>query len=182
MREKLDDDKIRFLLRTWPEFVFDYFYDYYKPKLIRNAELRVHDPDVAADIAQESIAYLWDKREWILSQPDLNIELFLFTITRNKAISYFKRTKIFDKSKEVNDDFMSPDDSSLQQDTEERDRNIWIMIAKFPRRERQCLTLKFQQEMSIDEIALELGIAKKTVEMAITSAYKRLGNHRDLLL
>jgi RNA polymerase sigma factor (sigma-70 family) len=178
MPEKLSNERIRYLLKTWPEFVFDYFYDYYKPKLIRHAEWRTHDPNVAADIAQDAITYLWDRREWLLSQPQIDIEIFLITITRNKAISYFKREQLFDKSKEIDDDFIVPsEDPNTEQDLEERDRNIWDVISKFPKREMECLTLKFKHEMSIDEIAVELGIARKTVEMNITRAYKRMRDH-----
>ena len=45
----------------------------------------LHDPDLAKDIAQESLLALWEKREII--DPEKNIRAFLYTISRNKAIN-----------------------------------------------------------------------------------------------
>lgn len=45
----------------------------------------IHNPDLAKDIAQESLLTLWEKRELI--NPDKNIRAFLFTIARNKSIN-----------------------------------------------------------------------------------------------
>lgn len=48
----------------------------------------LHDPDLAKDIAQESLLTLWEKRNLI--DPEKNLRAFLYTIARNKAINELK--------------------------------------------------------------------------------------------
>ncbi len=48
----------------------------------------LHDPDLAKDIAQESLLTLWEKREII--DPEKNIRALLYTIARNKSINELK--------------------------------------------------------------------------------------------
>lgn len=48
----------------------------------------LHDPDLAKDIAQESLLTLWEKRGII--DPEKNIRAFLYTIAKNRAINELK--------------------------------------------------------------------------------------------
>lgn len=48
----------------------------------------LHDPDLAKDIAQESLLTLWEKRDLI--DPGKNLRAFLYTIARNRAINELK--------------------------------------------------------------------------------------------
>ncbi len=48
----------------------------------------LHDPDLAKDIAQESLLTLWEKRGII--DPEKNLRAFLYTIAKNRAINELK--------------------------------------------------------------------------------------------
>lgn len=51
---------------------------------------------------------------------------------------------------------------------------ILQIIARFPKRERECLMMKIEEELHNEEIALRLGVGVKAVEKSLTSAKKRL--------
>ena len=53
-------------------------------------------------------------------------------------------------------------------------REIREIISTFPRREKECLLMKIDKEMTTEQIAVELNVSKKAVERSVTSANKRL--------
>ena len=50
---------------------------------------------------------------------------------------------------------------------------IWQLIDTFPGSERECLVMKFIEDMTVDEIAQNMNVTRKAVERTSTSAYRR---------
>src|ERR1700733_13832969 len=136
MPEKLDNERLRYFLSTWPEFAIEYLDRYYKPRLIRQAEWKIHDAAAAEDIAQDTIVHIWKYRAWIVAQVGLNIENYMARVTRNMAITYYKRS-LFQadiRPEDISDEGLISFDPNPTQDEIERDRIIWEIILKFPLR------------------------------------------------
>lgn len=70
----------------------------------------------------------------------------------------------------------SPVENSIEIKLIALEDKIWLrnLIKNFPRRERECLLLKLDEELSLDEIAARLKVSRKAVERSLTSANKRL--------
>lgn len=59
-------------------------------------------------------------------------------------------------------------------------QEILDIIARFPKRERECLMMKIEEELHNEEISLRLGVGIKMVEKSLTSAKKRLRKRLQL--
>lgn len=59
-------------------------------------------------------------------------------------------------------------------------QEILEIIARFPKRERECLMMKIEEELHNEEISSRLGVGIKMVEKSLTSAKKRLRKHLQL--
>lgn len=173
---------IKNLLLFFPERAIEFLYRDYYNSLLRVAEKRTHDIDVAEDMVQEAFADVWENRQRIAQDENVFVIAHLFTIVNNKAINYYKREvwlndslKKYLNGAEVNS--ARPTDANLT--SLEDEKPIWKIIATFPPKERECLTLKHRVGMSNDEIAKHLKITVKGVERSVTSAYKRLRTYNS---
>lgn len=168
---------IKNLLLFFPERAIEFLYRDYYNILIRVSERRTHDHDAAEDIVQEAFADIWENRQRLAQDENVFIVAHLFTIVDNRSINFYKRAmwlhKTLDqyfKSNEFNT--AQTNDASLI--SHEDEKPIWRIIATFPLKEKECLTLKHRVGMSNEEIAKQLKITIKGVERSVTSAYKRL--------
>lgn len=172
-----DNDRLKNLLLLWPERAMEYLYEDYYDSLIRISERKTHSHKAAEDIVQEAFAYIWENRHRLIQNNKLYMVPLLFTIVKNRSINHYKKNLWLSESKAkflngLQSTIYQPNDSeptSLQEA-----KPIWHIIATFPKKERECITLKHQHNMSNDEIAKHLKISKKAVERSVTSAYKRL--------
>ena len=183
MQEKLDNETLRLFLNSWPDRALKYLYKFIKPKLLIASEKKTHDAAASKDIVQEAILEIWEKREWILAQPDLIIENYLYAITIFRSINHFKHVHMMRRNARAISLETEPyvDAEEYGKAMEEKDAAIWNVIATFPSRQRECITLKYQHKMSHSQIGRSLGISIKTVDAHIMGAYKRLRDVPDLL-
>jgi len=177
----MDDDTLRKFLFAWPEKAIEYLYRHYFSELVRNAMHRVTDLGAAEDIAQESLADLWENHEHICSKVASPVVQYLFTIVKNKSIDYVHKRD----SPSQNFLFYVADlpelplaDTNDVRKEGQLSATLWNILATFPRRERQCLVMKHYRRMSLEEIATEMDVTRKAVERSMTCAYKRLEAYR----
>ena len=177
MSDSSENDRLKNLLLFWPERAIKYLYEDYYDNLIRVSERKVHDRKAAEDIVQEAFADVWENRGQLTQHESLFVVPYLFTVVRNKSINFYKRSLWLHESlikyrngHQFNHGLLREPDLISAED----DKPIWRIIATFPPKEKECLTLKHKENMSNDEIAKHLNISKKAVERSVTSAYKRL--------
>jgi len=170
----MENENFRKLLNDWPEKAVETLFDYFYAKLVSVSLRRTQDREAAEDIVQEAFAYIWQKHK-IIARENINIEPYLMTIVRNKSVTWIEQS-IRARSETVlyfnTVSFIEEPDEELLIIAEKK-KLIWKIICEFPRRERQCLILKFYQGMPGAEIARTLEISIKSVERSLTSAYKR---------
>ena len=165
------------LLLAWRDRSVDYLYEHYYSSLVHIAERKTHDRKASEDIVQEAFIEVWQKSEWLAMQKDLLIGPYLIGTVKNKAITLFhQRSRLGERrSSYVLDDLLSTivskESEIIQSD---KYQTLRAVVATLPPRERACTEMRFFQEMSIEAIAIRLGISVKAVEKNITSALKRL--------
>jgi RNA polymerase sigma factor (sigma-70 family) len=172
----INDERFRKLLRAYPMEAIKVLYDLHYKNLLLIAMNLTCDRKAAEDIVQDTFLILYTKRNEISKEHEKGIENYLVRIVRNRSVSFYKRTRHFDID---NLDFLKQytgTENAVEVSLIEKElvTEMRTQISNFPRRERQCLFMKIDREMSLDQIAAELNISRKMVEKSQTKALKRL--------
>lgn len=156
------------------------FHDFF-PKLYRFSYEFVKDKEIAREIAHESFIKLWEARQKL--KPDSNIEAFLFTICKNSCLNFLKHKRVIinyqeEKSHTINEieilegalasqNFIPFDFAVLKE-------QIDNAINKLPEQCRNVFELSRFKKKKYHEIASILNISPKTVEAHISLALRKL--------
>jgi RNA polymerase sigma-70 factor, ECF subfamily len=168
----IDNERFRRLLRLRPGKALKLVYDLYYQSLCSLALYLTRDVDASKDIVHDTFLILWSERKKLSKHHDKSIEHYLVRIVRNKSVSYYKRKKTIDiDALLMITDFAEVEDNPIELELMVEMRKV---IAGFSRREKECLLLKIDQRMSLDHIALHLGVSRKMVEKSQNNAMKKL--------
>ena len=148
---------------------FEILYMRHKDYVIRVALRFVPDNDSALDVLQETFSYLL--RKFPPSGPGLtltaNLTSLLYTVAKSSAISLMRKANRFPPS-----DTFQPDD--LQAATISHHPGIEPLLGELSEERRELLTLRFVDDMSLQEIASLLQIPLGTVKSRLHLAIKQL--------
>lgn len=177
--DQFENSKFRKLLSSYPPKALKFLYKEYASKLIAFSVSFTHDSDASEDIVQETFNLVWEKHEELANDHDMPIEAYLYRVVRNKSISHFKSTQAVQKKMDAYLSAFQDTALSIEQVIIERESfgRIRLAIAGFPRRERECLLMKVDEDLSTAEIADVLDVSVKAVQRSLTCAYKRLRLH-----
>lgn len=158
---------------------FEKVYRYFYPRLNHFAKQYVIDPEVSRNIVQDVFTELWDKRDTL--QEDTNLNAWLFTVTKNKSlkiISHRKSQKNYDnylKSRQLNVNFISLSDFDTSNFViEELQTHINAALEKLSPSCRKVFEMSRFENQKNREIAGELKLSIKTVEAHISKALRSL--------
>jgi len=180
----IDSDRFRHMLRLQPELAIEQLSKYHLKDLYKISFGLTGSHVATQEIVQETLIHVWEKRKELSANTHQSIQHYLVKVVRNKSISYFtlrERLRIYAyryQRRERNALDVAPVESSIV--NAERDELVWRILENFPRRERECLMMRFVDELSPDDIAARLGIGRKAVEGNITRANKRLREYAHL--
>lgn len=179
--EAINDHELRKLLLSFPRQAVKFLYERYRNGLFKIAFSLTHDKAASEDIVQETFVYIWENCREIGKPDGRSILHYMVRIVRNKSVSYYKNNLYLSKQKIkfLRDYAGDLADHSFETqfvhlDVTQEIRNV---IASFPRRERECLLMKIDEELGKMEISARLNISVKAVERSLTSAKKRLQKH-----
>ena len=133
----------------------------------------VPDKDTAKDITQKVFIRLWEQREKM--DPEQNINSYLFIAVKNRCLNYIRDNKKY-RSKVLD---LDCGDIDLQIETdnfelEALQEKIASALNELPEKCRLVFEMSRFREMKYREIAEELNIAQKTVEAHMSKAMKLL--------
>lgn len=151
--------------------LFEMFYPKVKIFLVKFLK----DENTAEDISQDIFVKIWTYRETL---PDIrSFNTYLYRMTRNAALNHLRgnHSKIDISKMSVLDD----KDIEAEYQTKEKELLIRLTVEHMPPQRQRIFKMSREQGLSNDDIALKLGISKKTVENNITLALKDL---RDVIL
>lgn len=161
---------------------FSKIYRVYFPKLVRFSREYVVSTEDAENIVQDIFMYLWEHRDMLESLTNPNA--FLFTLTKNRCIDFY-RHKVRTESKKESLDALSERELKLKMEAlQQFDENMFTVddidallnkaIDHLPEKCRQVFILSRMEGMKHEEIAAQLNISVNTVQNHIVAALRKL--------
>jgi RNA polymerase sigma-70 factor (ECF subfamily) len=149
------------------------FLEQYAP-LCEFTNALVHSVDVAEDIVQGGFVSVWEGREsW---RPRSGPRAYLFGACRNRALDYLRHAHVVSASMHhtgvtfgLGEESVPLPADDVLETLEIRDR-LHVAVADLPKRRRQVVELRLEQQLSNREIARALGISVKGVEIQFSRA------------
>ena len=172
-----NNDELKYIvkkLKKGDKKALDKLFTVFYPKLYLFSKSFLKIDDDINDILQEVFITIWVKRKAIKNHE--NFEAYLFTITKNRLISYFRdksRSKEFIQRWKMH---VVSNESPLVPDVEFNDlsEKSASIVEQLPQRRKQIYKLSRENGLSYKEIALKLGISVKTVEDHMSHALRFL--------
>lgn len=177
MPDSINNERFRKLLLTLPSKAVELLYNNHYNSLVNISKKFTRDKDASVDIVQEVLIHVWERYQLLSQHHDQSIEHYLVRVVKNRSITYFKASvRLEDSLKKlngssINDCERSAESRIIEQEVFEEIRHI---ITTFPKREKECLQMKIEDDMTTSQIAAKLNISGKAVERSLTSANKRL--------
>jgi RNA polymerase sigma-70 factor (ECF subfamily) len=153
------------------------------PRMKGYGALFIADNEQVNDIIQECFITLWEKRQTI--DPEKQVESLLFVILRNRCLNHLKEKRL----REGDIDFQRMEVNELQylyqldfSEKEEKSLEEQLIIAfndavdTLPPKMKQVFLLCKIEGRKQKEVAEELGITQKAVEKHIASAKQHISN------
>ena len=161
------------------ELSFEKVYRFYYPRLSYFAKHYLLDSEASKNIVQDVFTELWDKRNTLRS--DTNLNAWLFTVTKNKSlktISHLKSQQNYDnyiKSRQLDVNFKSLSDFDTSNFVfEELQSQLQVALEKFSPACLEEFEMSRFEDKKNREIAEELNLSIKTVEAQISKALRSL--------
>jgi RNA polymerase sigma-70 factor, ECF subfamily len=180
-----DDTKAlaRALRRRDPE-VLDGLIEQYQYRLFRYLLYLSGDREIAEDLFQETWIRVLDRGHQYDSKS--RFDAWLFAIARNLVIDLHRRKKPRSLDALTDADQKSPVDLALANapsaldliTNREIEMSVQESLARLPAIHREVLVLRFQEDMTLEEIATVLGATVSTVKSRL---YRGLQALRELL-
>lgn len=159
------------------ETSFEKIYRYYYPRLNYFAKQYLFDGEVSKNIVQDVFTELWDKRN--LLRNDTNLNAWLFTVTKNKSLKIISQLKskqnydnhLLSRQLDVNYKSLSDFDTS-DLIFEELQNQVRVALEKLTPACRKVFEMSRFEDKKNKEIAEELNLSIKTVEGHISKALR----------
>lgn len=134
----------------------------------------IRDRDTTEEIVQATFVNLWEKRALIRS--DISFKSYLFRSAYNTALNYIKHKKVvanYVARKQEKIELVQQNYVSHQPDFELQ-KKIEQAVGDLPPQCQKVFRMSREEGLKYHEIADELGISKKTVEVHMGKALKLL--------
>ncbi|HZS60828.1 MAG TPA: RNA polymerase sigma-70 factor [Gemmatimonadaceae bacterium] len=154
---------------------------YYRPLCVF-AESYVRAPDIAEEIVQDVLLWLWRRRHEV--RPT-GLVAYVYTAVRNRCLNQVRHQRRVDRWTTsasvdlriagVGQPALGPDEAVTRQEASDE---LWRAIGRLPERRREVVILRWLNDLSYAEIAAITGLTIKAVESTLNKAIKML--RRDL--
>jgi RNA polymerase sigma-70 factor (family 1) len=149
-------------------------------ELYRYAYRYVRSEETAYDLVNEAFLRIWSHRSRVaIGGP--TARSYLYTTVRYQALDHLRRRRIEDRWRTeyaaplvANQGAVLVADPDQELTARETAAELQQAVDALPRRQRQVVLLRWQQQASYDQIAEALGISPKTVAIHVGRAIQRL--------
>jgi RNA polymerase sigma-70 factor, ECF subfamily len=156
----------------------------YQNRLYRFLLRLVHDRSEAEDLFQQTWIHVAEKIRRF--DPNRNFDSWLFTVARNLAIDHLRRIRPSSLDQPVSDDesqgtaldrLVAKEPAALDRVLEnERASRLGTALDELPLVYREVMTLRFEEEMKIEEIAQVLSVPLSTVKSRLRRSLEQMRN------
>lgn len=131
----------------------------------------VKSDSVGEELAQDVFVRLWQSREALVDVR--SPEAYIHRMARNAALNYLRHKYVVDN---FTSEFAETDSASLEEDIFVRDTELLIRmtVKRMPPQRRRVFEMSRHEYLSNDDIAQQLGIAKKSVENHLNLALREI--------
>ncbi|WP_244248521.1 RNA polymerase sigma factor [Flavobacterium foetidum] len=171
---KYADDILLNFLKEDDQLAYTEIFERYSRILVNHAYKILGNQDEANDVVQEVFLAVWNRR------ADLNItgslSSYLYKAVKNRILNHIAHEKVVSRYADSISDFIENDyvfaDSKLRE--KELESIIKREIELLPSKMREVFLLRKVEELSYDEIALQLNITDKTAKQQVYNSLKIL--------
>lgn len=168
------DDILLRLLKEDDQSAYTEIFKRYSKLLINHAYKILENQDEANDVVQEVFLSIWNKRNELAITGSLSS--YLYKAVKNRVLNYIAHEKVVSRYADSISNFVENEyvfaDSKLRE--EELESIIAKEIALLPEKMREVFLLRKVEELSYDEIALQLNITDKTAKQQVYNSVKIL--------
>ena len=154
---------------------FESLFIYYHPKVKGFLCGFVKDEEEASDMVQELFFRIWMNRK-VISKVS-SFQNYLFRMARNMVYDYFEHNLVKEKyERKAREESRVYGLDIIEEELYARELSLLIDMAieKMPTQRRRIFIMSRKEGLSNEEIAVRLGINKRTVENHITQALSDL--------
>jgi RNA polymerase sigma-70 factor (ECF subfamily) len=153
--------------------VYNLVFSYYYSGLCVYANRLLKDADLSEDVVQSVFLKLWERADQLTITT--SIRNYLMSMVRNRSIDYLKHRQVTEKHREeVHTGCLEALDESPFYAEAEVEELFLNAMEKLPARCREIFRLSRIQNVSNQDIAEQLNLSKRTVELQISNALKIL--------
>lgn len=144
----------------------------------------VNNREDAMDLTVETFAKAFEKLEKY--QPEFAFSTWLFRVATNNCIDFIRKKKLNtmsihgmtnddgeEKQLDIKSDVLNPEETSIKK---QQTQELRMLIESLPARYRNLITLRYFDELSYEEIAVQLDLPLGTVKAQLFRARFLLGN------
>lgn len=162
---------------------FEFIYKLYVDVLFRYGIQFTSDETLVKDAIHDVFVKLYDNR-WNL-KSEVNIKFYLFTCLKNHLYNLLKRELFFDKIDIEENEYLDPTaeaqvTNALNQ--KELQQTVRQVLSRLTDRQREIIYYRYIEELSIDEIALLMGMNYQSVQNSIQRSLKRIRESFPILV
>ncbi len=156
-----DDAIIALIQDGRAEEAFERLVPAYRRRVFGLAYSLLRDRGAAEDVAQEVFVKLWQALPRYDGRAQLST--WIYAITRNVAISALRRRR---RSVSLSDPAVLAEVESRggMSTAEPDDAVLWRQVDALPDKQRQAVTLYYQEERPVEEVATMMGLPVNTVK------------------
>jgi RNA polymerase sigma factor (sigma-70 family) len=174
-----DEGRLVLAARSGDERAFGQLFDAWFDRVHDLSRRIVHDPGIAAEVAQDAFLKAWTKLD-TLDDPDA-FGGWLLRITRNGSLNRLEKER---RSVATDDEVLTVardktvtgDDPFEKLDDAGRVALVWEAAAALGERDQSVLDLHLRHGLSPAELAEELGCTPNNAHQVLFTMRKRLGN------
>jgi RNA polymerase sigma-70 factor (ECF subfamily) len=162
------------LLKQDDQLAYTEIFERYCKILVSHAYKMLGNQDEANDVVQEVFLSLWNKRYELNITGSLSS--YLYKAVKNRILNHIAHEKVVSRYADSISNFIENDYQFA--DFELREEELEAIIAKeielLPAKMREVFLLRKVEDLSYDEIALQLNITDKTAKQQVYNSLKIL--------
>lgn len=164
--------------------VFKTFFNKHYSAYVIYANGYLFDKAASEDIVQDVFVYLWENAERLNIQSSL--KGYLYTMVRNKCLSYLKTLKITDRHHILEFNINLITEQVFVDNSEENKeivyKHLLDTLETLPQKMQQVVKLKFLHNYKYSEIANEMNISINTVKTQLKRAKLKIAELITILI
>lgn len=159
------DEEVLRKLRTGDKENFNLFYERFWEIPFNVAYTLSSCKEFAMDVTQDVFLSIWERKETIEIH---NIKAYLKTAARNKFLTWIKQQN---RNTELSELIINTKESDLSSDHSILLKELITayneVVAQFPPAQQKVFKLRYEEDLSTKQIAVQLNISQKTVQNQI---------------